>query len=99
MSISKDAAAVKLVAQNLYCQDPDWVTFYREVMGGILTIGTQYRICDVCSSDLLDDYTVFRALERSEDAEAYRAIRAAYGLPADAVEKFGEITLYGGEGK
>lgn len=72
---------------------------YREVMGGILTIGTQYRICDVCSSDLLDDYTVFRALERSEDAEAYRAIRAAYGLPADAVEKFGEITLYGGEGK
>jgi predicted HicB family RNase H-like nuclease len=33
MSIREDAEAVKLAAQDLYCQDPDWVTFYREIMG------------------------------------------------------------------
>ena len=33
MSISESSRAVKLAAQSLYCQDPDWVTFYREVMG------------------------------------------------------------------
>jgi predicted HicB family RNase H-like nuclease len=33
MSISENSRAVKLAAQSLYCKDPDWVTFYREVMG------------------------------------------------------------------
>ncbi len=33
MSISESSRAVKLAAQSLYCEGPDWVTFYREIMG------------------------------------------------------------------
>jgi len=32
-SIGRSAAAVRIAAENLYLQDPDWVTFYREIMG------------------------------------------------------------------